>query len=142
MGRVHVRVFSFPEDYESVCRLWEESAPGVRLGRSDTLEEIHKKLERDPDLFLVAEADDRIIGTVMGGFDGRRGLVYHLAVAADWQRKGIGTLLMEEVEARLRARGCRRCYLMVTAENETAMRFYERRGWARLDGIYTYAKDL
>ncbi len=142
MSRVRLREFRFPEDYEAVRRLWKESAPGVRLGPSDTVEEIRKKLERDPDLFLVAEVDRRIIGTVIGGFDGRRGMIYHLAVAADWQHKGIGALLMEEVEQRLRAKGCLRCYLMVVAENEEAIRFYEKRGWSRMGGIYTYAKNL
>ena len=51
------------------------------MGRSDTLAEITKKVQRDPDLFLVAEADGRLIGSVIGGFDGRRGMIYHLAVA-------------------------------------------------------------
>ena len=49
--------------------------------RSDTLDEISKKIIRDPNLFLVAEQKGVIIGAVIGGFDGRRGLVYHLAVA-------------------------------------------------------------
>lgn len=142
MSAVYVREFRFPEDYEQVHRLWEEAAPGVRLGPSDTREEIRKKLERDPDLFLVAEADGQIVGTVMGGFDGRRGLLYHLAVRASHRRQGVGERLMQEVENRLRAKGCRRCYLMVTADNTTAMRFYEKRGWSRMDAIYTYAKNL
>jgi ribosomal protein S18 acetylase RimI-like enzyme len=95
---------------------------GVSLGRSDTLEEIRKKLEHDPDLFLVVEEGGQVIGTVLGGFDGRRGLIYHLAVAASFRGRGIGSRLMEEIESRLRARGCLRCYLMVLADNEDAMR--------------------
>ena len=115
---------------------------GVRLGRSDLPEEIQKKLARDPDLFLVAEEDDQIIGTVIGGYDGRRGLLYHLAVSASFRRRGIGSCLMDEIETRLRAKGCVRCYLMVLADNEDAIRYYEKHGWENMEHVFTYAKNL
>ncbi len=83
-----------------------------------------------------------MIGTVIGGFDGRRGIIYHLAVEANFRQHGIGALLMDEVERRLKAKGCLKCYLMVTAENDNAMRFYEQRGWERMDSIYTYCKEF
>lgn len=142
MSVVHLRPFRFPEDWPAVRSLWENAGPGIQLRRSDEPEEIAKKLQRDPDLFLVAEQDGRIVGTVMGGFDGRRGLIYHLAVEASARRQGIGSALMQEVERRLRQKGCLRCYLLVTRENEEAMRFYEKRGWARMENVYVYGKDL
>ena len=73
-----IREFHFPEDYNSVLHLWKGLEKGVHVGRSDTPAEIEKKIARDPDLFLVAELDSDIIGSVIGGFDGRRGLIYHL----------------------------------------------------------------
>ena len=88
-----------------------------------TPEEILKKLQRDPDLFLVATHEGKIIGTVIGGFDGRRGLIYHLAVDKNYREQGIGSQLMDEVENRLREKGCIKSYLLVTKENESAMRF-------------------
>lgn len=112
------------------------------MGYSDTREEIQKKLTRDSDLFLVAEEDGKIIGTVIGGFDGRRGMVYHLAVAEPFQMRGIGSQLLNEVETRLRAKGCHRCYLMVTTDNQAAMEYYEKRGWERMDYVVTYAKNF
>lgn len=115
---------------------------GVRLGRSDTPEEIQKKLARDPDLFLVAEEEGRIIGTVIGGYDGRRGLLYHLAVAASFRGRGIGSRLMDEIESRLRAKGCIRCYLMVLADNDEAIRYYEKHGWENMEHVLTYGKNL
>lgn len=115
---------------------------GVRVGRSDTSAELEKKIARDPDLFLVAEADGRIIGSVIGGFDGRRGLIYHLAVAASFRGQGIGSLLMDEVEARLRAKGCLKCYLLVTVDNSEAEAYYQRRGWQPMDTVLLYGKEL
>ena len=114
---VRIREFRLPSDYEAVSRLWGSIERGVRIGRSDTLPEVEKKLARDPDLFLVAESAGGIIGSVIGGFDGRRGLIYHLAVESSFRGMGIGSRLMNEVEARLHAKGCLKCYLLVTNDN-------------------------
>ena len=114
---VQIREFCFPADYEPVFALWRSIERGVHTGRSDLPSEIQKKLTRDPDLFLVADAKGEIIGSVLGGYDGRRGLVYHLAVASGFRKMGIGSRLMEELESRLRAKGCLKCYLLVTVDN-------------------------
>lgn len=124
-----VRQLDFPRELPAVLALWATAGPGVHLGRSDTPAELSKKLERDPNLFLVAEAEGQLVGAVLGGFDGRRGLVYHLAVAPAQRGQGIGTALMHELEARLRARGCLRCYLLVTPDNPDVVDFYRRLGW-------------
>ena len=136
-----IRVFRFPDDYPSVIELWNHAGPGIHVRRSDTPEEIQKKLQRDPDLFLVAEAGGRIIGSVIGGFDGRRGLVYHLAVEESQRKQGLGQALMAELEARLREKGCLRCYLLVTKDNESAVRFYEASGWENMD-LHIFGKDI
>lgn len=137
-----IREFSYPEDYPAARNLWETAGPGIHVRLSDTPEEIEKKLARDPDLFLIAELDGKLVGTVIGGFDGRRGLIYHLAVDASCRERGIGRRLMDEVESRLKAKGCIKSYLLVTTENEHAMRFYEARGWSRMDSVFIYGKDL
>lgn len=141
LAYIEVRTFRFPQDYLPVYALWEQAGPGLHTGRSDTQPEIAKKLERDADLFLVAEVQGTIVGTVLGGFDGRRGIVYHLAVDQDYRRQGLGKTLMRILEDRLRAKGCLRYYLLVTLENERAMRFYEELGWERMN-LCIYAKDI
>ncbi len=141
-NQVKLREFRFPEDYPSARSLWETAGSGIQLRRSDDPGEIRKKLQRDPDLFLVAEKDGRMIGTVIGGFDGRRGMVYHLAVEETLRERGIGSMLMEELEARLRRKGCIRCTLLVTTDNISAMQFYENHGWKRMAEVVPYGKDL
>lgn len=138
---VIVRAIRYPEEYAAVLTLWQNAGEGVHVGMSDTPEEIEKKLARDPDLFLVAEMGDDIVGSVLGGFDGRRGLIYHLAVRADLRQQGIGDSLMAEVEGRLREKGCRKVYLLVTRGNTHAMVFYEKRGWQEMD-IHLFGKNL
>ncbi len=136
-----LREFQLLTDYSQVVSLWKNAGPGIHLRRSDEKEEINKKLLRDPDLFLVAESGGRIIGTVMGGFDGRRGMVYHLAVEHAYRRMGIGKALMSELEKRMKLKGCIRMYLLVTHDNVDANRFYESQDWEQMD-IRIYAKDL
>jgi ribosomal protein S18 acetylase RimI-like enzyme len=137
-----IREFHFPEDYNSVLGLWQEIEKGVHVGRSDTLAEIEKKIGRDPDLFLVAELDGELVGTVLGGYDGRRGLIYHLAVAAPVRGLGIGSRLMAEVESRLRAKGCLKCYLLVTQDNSDVGLYYQQHGWQHMHDILLYGKEL
>lgn len=137
---VKIRTFKFPDDFWSVVELWEQSGPGIQVERSDTMGEISKKLGRDPDLFLVAENRGEIIGAVIGGYDGRRGMIYHLAVNTEFRQRGIGSQLMVSVENRLRDKGCLRSYLMVRKENSAA-HFYEANGWQPLD-ISMFGKDL
>lgn len=136
-----LRDFRYPSDYPRVIQLWENAGPGIHVRRSDQEPELAKKLQRDPDLFILAEADGQIIGTVLGGFDGRRGMVYHLAVEASYRKKGIGAVLMDELEKRMKAKGCIRSYLLVTRDNLEAIRFYENTGWERMD-LHIYGKDL
>jgi ribosomal protein S18 acetylase RimI-like enzyme len=79
---------------------------------------------------------------VIGGYDGRRGHLYHLAVAKDFRQYGLGSRLLDEVEARLRDKGCLKCYLMVTLDNPEVERFYQKRGWHYMDYVRPYGKDL
>lgn len=139
---ISIREFRYTDDYPAVRDLWEGMEKGVHIGRSDAPEEIAKKISRDPDLFLVAEEDGRVIGSVVGGYDGRRGLLYHLAVEKDFRQRGVGSQLLDEVEARLRSKGCLKCYLMVTLDNPEVERFYQKRGWHFMDYVRPFGKDL
>jgi ribosomal protein S18 acetylase RimI-like enzyme len=141
---ISIREFTLA-DYDTVYTLWQNAGDGLGIGRSDTREEIAKKLQRDPDLFLVAEDETsevlgdfgslgrKIIGTVIGGYDGRRGMIYHLAVDRAYRARGIGKLLMDEVERRLQAKGCLKAYLLVKRGNEEVVKFYRHLGWETME---------
>ena len=120
-----IRLYRHPEDYAAVVHLWEHAGPGIHVRRSDQPEEIAKKLQRDPDLFLVAQDGSQIVGTVLGGFDGRRGMVYHLAVAEAYRQQGLGAALMQELEDRLRQQ-------LVAAEGADHEALHAHEGAARL----------
>jgi len=128
-----IRTINFSEEYEAVLALWASAGPGIQIRPSDTPGEMLKKVKMDPGLFLVAETNREIVGSVLGGFDGRRGMVYHLAVAEHARHRGIALSLMNEIERRLRERGCIKYYLLVTPDNERALQFYDRFGCEVMD---------
>jgi ribosomal protein S18 acetylase RimI-like enzyme len=129
-----VRTFTW-DDWPQVLALWQAAGPGIHLGASDSPDEIRKKWAHDPELFLVAEDNAVLVGAVLGGFDGRRGLVYHLAVAPHRRRRGIGRALMAEIERRLAAKGCFKSYLLATPDNRQAVDFYRQLGWEVMDMV-------
>ena len=78
---------------------------------------------------LVAEIDGAIVGSAMVGYDGHRGWVYYLAVAAGARRQGLGRALMAAAEAWLRAAGAPKLQLMVRSDNAAAVGFYTALGY-------------
>lgn len=140
-AKIKIREVKIPEDFQEIIEIWKNAGPGIHLGLSDSLEEIKKKQLRDPELFLVAEKNGDLIGTVLGGFDGRRGIVYHLAVLKPYRKQGIGESLMSELDTRLKQKGCIRSYLLVTLDNQESVDFYLKRGWKKLD-LMIMGKDI
>ncbi len=144
MTKLHVtlREFSFQNDYDRTVTFWHGIEKGMNVGRSDTPEEIQKKLERDPDLFLLAEINNEIIGTVIGAFDGRRGMIYHLAVHQNFRGQGVGAMLLDEVEKRLQAKGCLKCLMHVLDDNTEAIQFYKNKGWRHATEDVVFVKEF
>lgn len=127
-----VREFA-PGDAETVVALW--TAAGLTRPWNDPRADIERKRTVQPELFLVAvdDAAARVIGTVMGGYDGHRGWLYYLAVDADRRGEGIGRTLVHEVEARLVAMGCPKVQLMVRRGNDGVLEFYDELGYEPVD---------
>ena len=127
-------------DYERVFALWAEAGPGVEVRPSDARDEVAKKLQWDPDLFLVAEGE--VVGVIMGAWDGRRAWLHHLAVAETHRRIGIARALVGEVERRLRDKGCLKVNLLVRQGNLAARRLYQELGYSEMDTIVPLGKEL
>jgi ribosomal protein S18 acetylase RimI-like enzyme len=100
------------------------------------------RLERDPELFVVAQVDDKLVGTLIGGWDGWRGNMYRLAVDPSYRRCGIGRALVREVEARLRAKGARRITALVLHEERGATEFWTAVGYERDRTIQRHVRNL
>ncbi|HLP26648.1 MAG TPA: GNAT family acetyltransferase [Acidobacteriota bacterium] len=126
-------------DAGAVVALWRVC--GLTRPQNDPHKDIARKLEVDPEWFLVAERDGEIVGSVMAGYEGHRGWINYLGVAPALQRSGLGRRLMDEAEARLRAAGCPKINLQVRPDNRAAIAFYERIGFA-VEGAISLGKRL
>ena len=129
------------DDYPVVHVLWQRSDLWMRP--SDGPQATLLKLSRDPELFLVArDASGRVVGTVMGGWDGRRAYVYHLAVLPEQRRRGVADALMDELEDRFRSLGALKAKTQILVDNEVSRAFFSRRGYVREDDCEPWGKEL
>jgi len=125
---VQIRVFE-GADEPQVIALWRE------VFRDDPpwnepSEMIRRKLTVQPELFLVAVVEERVIGTVLAGFDGVRGWIHHLCVSRENRRAGVGRALMRRAEIGLAAMDCPKINLQVRATNAAVVAFYEALGYS------------
>ncbi len=112
-----------------VVDLWA-TVFGYETAHNAPLVAIDRKLEADDDLFFVALADGEVVGTILAGYDGHRGWLYSVAVAASHRHRGIGAALVGHAEQALTARGCMKINLQIADGNEGVVGFYESLGYA------------
>lgn len=124
-------------DWDAARAIWD-ATDGMS---APTREEVEHKLERDPQLFVVAEREGELVGVAMGTYDGRRGFVFRLAVAPNERGKGIGSALVTELERRFEAMGVTKVRVLVFRTNGTARSFWEAQGYQAAEDVMMYSKD-
>jgi ribosomal protein S18 acetylase RimI-like enzyme len=139
MGEITTREFLL-SDYERACALWNE-VEGVEICEGDSREEIGGYLARNPGLSFIAEENGRLAGAVLCGHDGRRGFIYHLAVAPAFRGRGVGKMLIDDCVRGLREAGIPRVIILVAADNSFGREFWLRNGWEELDAV-AMARDV
>ncbi len=126
------------KDGDGLRALWEGA--GFRsLGDDDM--SLRRFAQRNPGLVLVAAQGSDVVGSAMGGWDGRRGWIYHLATAEGQRRKGLATQLVRRVEAGLRAVGCRRISAIVRGGDDDGAEFWAAMGYAA-NSARQFAREL
>lgn len=123
---MEIRVFR-QDDFEEIITLWQRC--DLLRPWNDPEMDIERKLNHDPDLFLVAEVGGEVVGSVMGGYDGHRGSGYYLGVHPDYRGRGIANALINRLEKKLIARGCPKIQLMVREDHDTVIEMYEKLGY-------------
>lgn len=127
-----------PADIPAARALWQ-ATPGVGLSAGDEPTALLAFLARNPGTSFVAESHDRLIGTILVGHDGRRGLIHHLAVDTNHRRKGLGRALVAVGLAALHAQGIDKCHLMVFADNAGGAEFWTGIGATRRSELQLYS---
>ncbi|MDR1470274.1 MAG: GNAT family N-acetyltransferase [Spirochaetaceae bacterium] len=129
------------EDFKEIIHLWENTE-GIGLwGKDDSRKSIKMFLEKNQNTCFVAEINDEIMGTIMGGNDGRRGHIYHLAVKPEYRKKGIGKKLLEKTERGFKKEGIRKIFLVAFKENKQGNKFWENNGYKTRKDLHYRDKE-
>lgn len=136
VSNMKIRTMSI-SDYADVYNLWL-SCKGMGLNSlDDSRDGIEKFLKRNPDTCFVAEVDNKIIGSILAGNDGRRGYIYHTAVSPQYQKHGIGNSLVNTTIDALKKLGINKIALVVFDKNDNGNAFWKKQGFTvRNDLIY------
>ena len=127
--RLHIRSLTV-EDYGRVYALWMSCKNMGLNDLDDSREGIGRYLRRNPTTCFVAEAGDALAGAILAGHDGRRGYIYHLAVAEEHRRNGVAAALVERSLEALKAEGIHKVALVAFKHNDAGNAFWERQGFA------------
>ena len=128
-----------PQDEAAVVQLWLQC--NLVIPQNNPRRDIQRKLQVNPEWFLVGVMGGHIVATCMAGYEGHRGWINYLAVSPHHRRQGIGRKIMEEAEKRLSSAGCPKINLQVRETNRAVIRFYERIGYTR-DQVVSMGKRL
>jgi ribosomal protein S18 acetylase RimI-like enzyme len=126
-------------EVESIVSLWK--ACGLTRPWNDPYKDIQFARAGETSTVLVGFFEERIAASVMAGHDGHRGVLYYLAVAPAFQKRGFGKAAVTAAETWLRERGVWKINLMVRNDNEKAGRFYERLGY-EVNPVTSFGKRL
>ena len=129
------------KDYKEIYEMWNR-IPGIRLSDADSKEAISNYLERNPNLSYVYCEDDKIVGAVLCGHDGRRGFIHHACVLPEYQGKGIGKFLVNKALDELKNQGINKCHLFALEDNESGKEFWSKVGWTKRNDIVTFSKNI
>lgn len=127
--------------YGEAFSLWQQ-CEGIGLSSADSKENVQAYLERNQGMSFVAAAGNRLVGSVLAGHDGRRGYIYHLAVAPQWRRRGLGRRLLEKCLEALKEAGIRKCHLFLLNGNAGGLAFWKSAGWLERPELGVVSKSL
>ncbi len=122
------------DDIDELITFWK-SIDGIEMGDGNDRDSLDLFIRQNPTTCFLIRENQKIVGSVLGGFDGRRGYVYHLAVSIEKRRQGLGRALMDLVCSELKKLGAHKIHLFVFNDNLEAIAFYQRLGWIRRTDI-------
>lgn len=125
-------------DIPAVLGLWldAQATPTV----TDNAADLERMLARG--VVLIAESDGKLVGSVIGVFDGWRANIYRLAVHPSYRRRGIARALVCELERHLLPEGVKRIAAIVEVDHPWAIGFWEAQGYSVKNRTVRYTKNV
>lgn len=131
-----IRVMTM-DDYDAVYALWTKIHGFGLRSIDDSREGIERFLKRNPTTSVVAVKDDKIVGCILCGHDGRRGCFYHVCVDEAYRRHGIGKRMVVAAMEALKKEKINKVCLIAFTQNDIGNAFWNTIGWTeRLDLNY------
>lgn len=127
-----------PEDYDEVYRLWEKIQGFGLRSVDDSREGVERFLKRNPTTSAVAVQNGRIIGSILCGHDGRQGCFYHVCVAKNYRKHGVGEKMVHFCLKALRREGISKVTLVAFTSNTIGNAFWQRIGWTQRQDFNYY----
>ncbi len=125
-------------DYEMVHALWMRISGFAIRSIDDSQEGVSRFLERNPEISVVAIKDEKVVGAILCGHDGRRGCFYHVCVDPDYRRQGIGkTMVIHCMEALAREK-ISKVSLIAFTQNDIGNTFWKTIGWTKREDLNYY----
>ena len=126
------------EDYDKVYALWKTiHGFGIR-SVDDSREGIERFLKWNPGLSVVAEQDEKIVGAILCGSDGRRGCLYHVCVHQDYRRRGVGKAMVVSCMEKLKELQINKVSLIAFTANDIGNAFWKEMGWTKREDLNYY----
>lgn len=126
------------EDYPGVYALWMSIKGFSMRSRDDSREGVARFLQRNPETSVVAVVGGKIVGSILCGHDGRRGCLYHVCVAGDSRRQGIGRRMVVHCMETLKQQGINKVSLIAFTKNDVGNAFWNRIGWTGRNDLNYY----
>lgn len=126
------------DDYEEVYALWMSIRGFAMRSLDDSRDGVARFLKRNPDTSVVAVADGKIVGSILCGYDGRRGCLYHVCVREDYRRQGIGKAMVVYCMKALEKEEISKVSLIAFTQNDIGNAFWKEIGWTRRGDLNYY----
>jgi len=117
-----------PGDHQELYKIWKNT-DGLTIRKADSHEGFTAFLKRNPGFSFVVESQDRILGGILGGHDGRFGSIHHLVVLPEFRNQGIGKKLVSLSLEKIEAAGIEKCHIFINKDNRAGVDFWKNQDW-------------
>lgn len=137
---IEIRTLS-AADYDAICEVWQASGINYQPTGRESQESFAKQMTSGLQIVLGALDGDKLVGVVVVTHDGRKGWINRLGVRPEYQRRGIGSMLVRASEEQIHALGLRICAALVVHDNEASLKLFQHEGYKVNDVYYLSKRD-
>ena len=128
------------DDYDEIVQLWNRASLPYKSEGRDSKPSITSEMKANPDFFIGALEENKLVGTVIASWDLRKGWINRLAVDPTYQRRGVAKTLIAEAEKVLKKRGAKIICALIEDYNSSSMELFKKCGYIEDRGVIYFSK--